>query len=722
MKLYTNFLLFFFSIALASCSVAKGQGGTTLKYLGIMLFPLIIAIAVALYRNEKKQLLYTTNSKGLWNRYKGLLLFIIIVGTAVTIVQTIGEPPLNTTQQKLAYAVQTGDFAEEVALRQQYLNENLSDFKTVHEEVLKMDETYGYYMDYLLDLYRKKYNAYTKTDSDLFYLACHEYGKKHYQASLDYISLIDSLHTNVYLLESFNYFKLGNPTAASKSLQLEIDQKGALEGAYNYLGGYYLQENLLDSLYTLAQRDTHYNYLSPSISDKAYWHKKALIPLIISRAVHGFMNMPSSAVIGALFIFLVWFYYLNYVNPFEHFMADGYTYLTLIGSATSLFVLFPILNAFFSISLNISNSKTFFPSFAHFVFTVGFVEEVVKATPAILIICIQWKHISAYKIIYTFALSGLTFGTLENMLYFNQYDIDLIQVRGLISILMHIILSSIVGYGMAYAKYANKSATLFTIANIFLSSFIHGWFDQFLSDTFGVTVFAILMYMYVIHLWGDMFNNTINVSPSYSEALLHRKISLKSTVMVALLIIILSEYLLTATSTGATVANDRLAASIAETGYLLVFIGVSIGTFDYFEKYWAQVSLPRSISDVVFPRVANNRNFIGHSVLIKSSKHGNKHKTKFPLAGTIVDRKVINRFTNYYLVKLTDSIALKPKFYHDYLLIKIKRYDNVLHDRVPTEVNVYGLLTSQRLDQMNFNKNSAKLLVQGAIFKNKLLN
>ena len=106
MKLgFRKLFLFVLPLLLSSCHVSRGNGGSALGFMAIFLFPVIIAVIIALYRNEKHQLKYVEKSSGLWARYKGLFLFLIITVSVGLGVQSIGEPNLKTKKDRLEYFV-----------------------------------------------------------------------------------------------------------------------------------------------------------------------------------------------------------------------------------------------------------------------------------------------------------------------------------------------------------------------------------------------------------------------------------------------------------------------------------------------------------------------------------------------------------------------------------------------------------------------------------------
>lgn len=705
------------TVTFTSCHVSRGNGGSALGFLVIILLPLLIGVFVAIYRNEKHQLKYLESSKGVWSRYKGLFLFFIITAVSMVGVQMIGEPDLHTTKERLEHAIETGQYETEVLYRKQYFEESRNQFDVVFNLVVKMDSKYDDYIDLLNRIDKKVIESESATDADLFFKASLEYTRKQYQKSISYLVEIDSSYTMVNYLKGLNSFKLGEPDTAVYYLNHEILLKGNMEDAYNLLGYYYIENNELEALYSLAVNDKNYEYLSTTYSSRAFWFENDFPRLILSNASFAVKSIGTGSVIGAFLIFLVWFYYLNSANPFESFYSDLGTYITVFLSSGSLILIFPVLSSFFQYTLGFQETDTFLGNISFYTLAVGLVEELTKIIPVLVIYVFNRRRITSYEFVFYAALSGLTFGTLENILYFERYDLDLIQVRGLMSILMHIMMSSITGYCLASAQNNKTSYVLGFLKGLLISSVLHGIFDTFLSEEFSFPLFSFLLYMFLIHSWGDMFNNTINLSSSFKQEQLERSISFKSIVMISLLFIILFEYVLIGFSSGTIVANDRFAASVFESGYLLVFIGVSIGRFDFFKGYWAPISFPKSIGDIIFPRVANERSFVNHRVKVLCAKGSGKLQSTFPLLGTIISRKVHKGITSYYLIDIDGTLNVNARYCDDKILVRVKKYDSYLHSMYKTEVVIFIVDKSVDLEEIKLPSKQVKMLAQGAIFK-----
>lgn len=133
---------------------------------------------------------------------------------------------------------------------------------------------------------------------------------------------------------------------------------------------------------------------------------------------------------------------------------------------------------------------------------VGFVEEVVKFAPlALFIYKRQYFREHTDGCIY-FAICGLTFGLVENILYTSQYGAGVGVVRLLLTPFLHAATTSILGYYLINQKLQPNKRKLFILALIVIP-LMHGLYDFGLGTS--TAQFQVLSLMLTLLLTMGLF-------------------------------------------------------------------------------------------------------------------------------------------------------------------------------------------------------------------------
>jgi RsiW-degrading membrane proteinase PrsW (M82 family) len=146
-----------------------------------------------------------------------------------------------------------------------------------------------------------------------------------------------------------------------------------------------------------------------------------------------------------------------------------------------------------------------------FWFFVGFNEEFAKLL-VLLVVIYPSRHLeeSFDGILYA-AVVSVGFATLENFYYLNQYGVAVVAVRTVVTIPAHAFMSVPMGYYVAKSrllldtdneKKINFYLPMMTIIQgWFISSFLHGLYDFFLSLKMDKTAYIQIVVMGGISFW-----------------------------------------------------------------------------------------------------------------------------------------------------------------------------------------------------------------------------
>ncbi len=227
------------------------------------------------------------------------------------------------------------------------------------------------------------------------------------------------------------------------------------------------------------------------------------------------MNVLFIALISFLISF-TWIFYFYKIDLFELEKKHHLIITFLLGTAIP-FSIYPIHDYVYD-PLGISNSEDPVYSFLFFVFGVGFLEEVIKFIPVLLVFFLFKKAINEpLDYVKYICISALGFAFGENIEYALHYGGYVLLGRSILSVPAHMFFSSIFIYGLMEYKYDNKSWHN-VVQYMFLGMLAHGMYDFLLSfeSRLMAELTNVIFFMIVISAFANILNNCLNLSPFYS--------------------------------------------------------------------------------------------------------------------------------------------------------------------------------------------------------------
>lgn len=312
------------------------------------------------------------------------------------------------------------------------------------------------------------------------------------------------------------------------------------------------------------------------ITDKTEW--------IRSIPFQFFKINDSVVVINAVVIFLVWIVFLIYINCFKD-LRFVFQFICLI-------------IAVFSIPLVITMYDTwYFTKHAGYEenifqenFITGLFEETVKFIfPLLIVIVFKRKLDSPFSVISLFSISALVFATFENMLYFGNYhDLNIVSLRGLYSITMHLCAGTVAGYGYLKWKFARKSFFWIPVT-FFIAVLMHMMYDV-IANSF---VFYLNIPFVIISLFAmvSILNNALNNSPRFDhtqEPILNRS---GAILIAGLSIVILCEFASNSFRYGAIIGSSTYFQSLFSYGWLILVFASPVSNFKLVKDKWSFIDL-----------------------------------------------------------------------------------------------------------------------------------
>jgi RsiW-degrading membrane proteinase PrsW (M82 family) len=217
--------------------------------------------------------------------------------------------------------------------------------------------------------------------------------------------------------------------------------------------------------------------------------------------------------------FLVAFVYIVFIRLLDVFEPEKlkYSLLSLFLGMVFLFLLWP-LHLIFPFVEEIQEGPTFGERFYFHLTAVAWLEEIVKIIP--LLIMLRFKNVinESFDYLKYASIGALGFATVENIQYFDNYGIHIIEGRAFYTAILHMFTSSVIGYLLFVNKSKFKLPPILPfLFGYIVAVIIHSLFNALVSDDLTYYLGAIMI-MLLLVIWGRMFNNALN----HSEFFHHR--------------------------------------------------------------------------------------------------------------------------------------------------------------------------------------------------------
>lgn len=356
-------------------------------------------------------------------------------------------------------------------------------------------------------------------------------------------------------------------------------------------------------------------------------------------------------------ISFVWYRYLNWIDLFEkeHWV---YAMITFFMGCCTTFLVFPltgVINQFFQLNGDPWND------WWYCVFAIGLVEELVKIIPVLIMLRMSRQINEPFDYIFYGSISALGFAFVENVLYLQNSHLHAVYGRALYSSVAHMFFTSIICYGVLLSRHHNYLWRSWALpVFLLLAAFGHGFYDFWLINpvmsefSFITTVF----FLVTIHFWIIMQNNLVNISNYFDPTVKLNAQRVKYGVINGLITVFYMAYFFIFLMYGATKANDMLLRSWIFNIYVLIYLAMSLGSFEVIRGY---IEPFRLSLQMIMPKMKVLVNRVGTTMLIDMPKKHNRRNKEWlyrllPLQGRLMRRVVVAGDPSWYL--LTTDVTL----------------------------------------------------------------
>ncbi|MCJ8288754.1 MAG: PrsW family intramembrane metalloprotease [Crocinitomicaceae bacterium] len=385
-----------------------------------------------------------------------------------------------------------------------------------------------------------------------------------------------------------------------------------------------------------------------------------------------FLEMNFFAFIAGLIISIVWMVFLRNMDFFNKERWIDMTLVFLGGAVFTNLCLFLYHSAYYDWGIHLNGE--FWNDFFYCVGVIGFSEELVKLIPWILFVALSKQLKEPYDYILYASAAALGFAFTENLTYLEE-PVNIVS-RSIMSTTMHMFTASLVAYSIVLAKYKYKTRQakiLAPIIGFILACFAHGFYDFWLvsESTSGLGIITTVFFLFTIHFWFYMINNSTNHSSFFNKKLFRINENIEF-LSISILGIILLQYIILCIEYGAISANTMLQFGTTFTIGFLLYVTFILSNFKPIRGKWQKYAFPLSglIKEyITIPFISNfpTESHIGLHLRIFCPRNNKYIGDQFPVSGHCERKITVNGQENWYLFRLNKGLILSG--YNSHLIV-----------------------------------------------------
>ena len=653
-----------------------------------VLFILLIGFISFLVRKFQKDKKYNRKFYDFEDNTSVVIAVLALIITFITVNMLASDPVFVNTAGQIEYGRQTAQPWLESSAYKELTQTNPNDidiefaFIKSHfddNQAMGPDEkAFNYEGRFIYSRYNDLSKRDVKEEADRGHLglALYYYFRADHALSLKHLEEIrnDKLkYLNTYL--GIQYYYYNEPEKSMRCFAKEIGLHGDAEGSYSYLAGIYNYEKNYAQIVPFAYNDAIKEYIPYEYRQRVYITHYDLPNYFKTLLTQAFRNTNVIGFIGALMILLTWIFFLRRVNVYQKGNWRSILFTVVLSALFTLpvWLLYDVYTYLFGFDLdgNVLND------FLYCVFGIGFIEELVKFIPFLIILRFTKAIKEPIDYIMYASLSALGFAFIENFRYFDNGSINIIHSRALTASIAHMIFSSLAAYGLILAKFRYKKHTfLYGLLFFFIAAFGHGFYDFWLLNKYvsEFHIFTFLCLLVGILVYASLTNNALNHSLTSSDNIRLNTWKLSSDLAAGLILVFLFEYISMVFIYGPTIGNREFIGTTLGGGYLILFASIRLSNIDILPGEWSPIEffaglLPAQI--IYGDKKPNYNSLVGKRISLRMFRKKTILETLLPAQGEIVKREKIAGFSGWFLVKLDTPLPI-AKSNKEYILIRPK--------------------------------------------------
>lgn len=450
----------------------------------------------------------------------------------------------------------------------------------------------------------------------------------------------------------------------------EIANKGNIEESVEKLANHFYWRADMKALAELNDDVRTSGYVPVFYKQTLAFDEYRFLDFLILEFSFLFSKWNMAGILAALFIFLIWLYYIHKIDLYEPERWKHVLFTILFSCA--LTILISYYYHFEHHYLDIRKTNELWDNLFYYLVGVAVPEEICKLIPVLVMLRFTKAINEPMDYIIFGSLSALSFAFVENTLYFDEDSIFNIHGRALWTSMGHAADTCIITYCMMIPKWhprargLMKNQAVMFLFGFTLAVFSHGFYDFFLLPQFRelwIVPFFILLTSIVV--FTSMVNNCLNNSPFYYKSRSLNTERLGALLAAGLLAVIVFEYCCMSFIYGAETGNVALVYALLHSWYLLVFLATRLTGLDIFPRRWEKLKFFASINPVamILRKKINYSNYIGKEILINGGRRNAPIVKLLPIKGRISRREAVDDNTGWLVVDIDKAILIGGRRY-----------------------------------------------------------
>lgn len=263
---------------------------------------------------------------------------------------------------------------------------------------------------------------------------------------------------------------------------------------------------------------------------------------------------------------------------------------------------------------------------------IGFVEELLKSLPFILIYFVSRNSIKdPIQIVVIFCASALGFSAVENIKYFDMYGSDIIISRAILSSVSHMCDGALIAYGVyRYIFHPKAQSPLIMFAFFLMAAISHGFYDFWImyteAESYGIWI-TVLYFLITVQWFASIVNTALNNSSNFSYKKVVDQHKVTNRLMLYYGIIFISQYILLAIEHGPLISALMMMWGLLITGIIISITVVRLSRFKLINQKWIPIrfELPFRLRQSDSMNTASS----GVRIVVKGEAYNEAYVTKY---------------------------------------------------------------------------------------------
>ncbi|GEM_PF-2264913 len=522
----------------------------------------------------------------------------------------------------------------------------------------------------------------------------------------------DSLKYLNYMFGLF-YIKSNDLDKAITFLKKEIEVNGYRKGAVNELYNLYLYTDESDKVRNLVYDEKTRPFVPNYIKREIYYKDASVWNYVSTILERSYDKFSFVGFFAALLIAFIWMSFLRQFDIYQPERWRNLIFIFILGSIFT-FLVYPI-SDFLEISFNLEMKGNFYDDLIYSSIVIGFVEELVKILPFLLLLKFFKFIDEPYDYILYASSSALGFAFMENMIYFEDYQFHVIFIRTVYSVVGHMFWSSIIAYGFIMVSFRNKHwlHSLYYIPMSFaIASLGHGLFDvllfyELLNLNTIFFFFSLLAFIYMI-------NNALNISNHYNYGIRLKREKIAFQLIMGLISVYVLQYFIIGWEYGNVHANNMALVNLPYGLLMITFLVILFSTIHIKRGEWKTINVFSFIPNlsliglgrfggIVKKKQSNNLTFVGKRLRFFTPKQNLYLGWQLPVIGKIKEKRTVSGEFNWYLIEMVKPLNVRNCLAFKVLVRPKDGNKTIIEDKIELEFLMFP--KAELLEESITNKN-----------------